>query len=63
MRVDGSMCGWYAALVRFALPLLLAVAIPSFGPILGLGMVAWAYFDRNGQGLHDKLARTIVVDA
>lgn len=63
VRVDGSPCGWYAALVRFSLPLLLAVAIPSFGPILGLGMVAWAYFDRNGQGLHDKLARTIVVDA
>jgi uncharacterized RDD family membrane protein YckC len=63
VRVDGSPVGWYAALTRFALPILLALAIPQFGVILGLGMVAWAFFDRNGQGLHDKLARTLVVDA
>ena len=63
VRVDGSPPGWYASFTRFALPLLLAVAIPSFGVILGLGMVAWGYFDRNGQGIHDKLARTVVVAA
>jgi uncharacterized RDD family membrane protein YckC len=63
VRVDGSPCGWYPAFTRFALPLLLAIAIPSLGPVLGLGMVGWGYFDRNGQGLHDKLARTLVVDA
>jgi len=63
VRVDGSPVGWYAAFTRFALPILLALAIPSFGVILGLGMVAWSYFDRNGQGIHDKLARTLVVDA
>ncbi len=63
VRVDGSPPGWYASFTRFALPLLLAIAIPSFGAILGLGMVAWGYFDRNGQGIHDKLARTVVVAA
>ena len=63
VRVDGSPVGWYASFTRFALPILLALAIPSFGVILGLGMVAWGYFDRNGQGIHDKLARTIIVDA
>jgi uncharacterized RDD family membrane protein YckC len=63
VRVDGSPVGWYPAFTRFALPILLALAIPSFGVILGLGMVAWGYFDRNGQGIHDKLARTLVVDA
>jgi uncharacterized RDD family membrane protein YckC len=63
VRVDGSPAGWYPSFTRFALPLLLAVAIPSLGPMLGLGMVAWGYFDRNGQGIHDKLARTLVVDA
>jgi curved DNA-binding protein CbpA len=63
VRVDGSPVGWYPTFTRFALPILLALAIPSFGVVLGLGMVAWAYFDRNGQGLHDKLARTLVVDA
>ncbi len=63
VRVDGSPPGWYASFTRFALPLLFAIAIPSFGAILGLGMVAWGYFDRNGQGIHDKLARTVVVAA
>jgi uncharacterized RDD family membrane protein YckC len=63
VRVDGSPVGWYPAFTRFALPILLALAIPSFGVILGLGMVAWGFFDRNGQGIHDKLARTLVVDA
>lgn len=63
VRVDGSPVGWYPSFTRFALPILLALAIPSFGMILGLGMVAWGYFDRNGQGIHDKLARTLVVDA
>jgi uncharacterized RDD family membrane protein YckC len=63
VRVDGSPVTWYPALSRFAVPILLALAIPSFGVVLGLGMVAWGYFDRNGQGIHDKLARTLVVDA
>jgi uncharacterized RDD family membrane protein YckC len=63
VRVDGSPVGWYPAFTRFALPILLALAIPSFGVVLGLGMVAWGFFDRNGQGIHDKLARTLVVDA
>jgi uncharacterized RDD family membrane protein YckC len=63
VRVDGSPVGWYAAFTRYAIPILLALAIPSFGVILGLGMVAWGYFDKNGQGIHDKLARTVIVDA
>lgn len=63
VRVDGSPVGWYGAFTHFALPILLAIAIPTFGVVLGLGMVAWGYFDRNGQGIHDKLARTLVVAA
>jgi curved DNA-binding protein CbpA len=63
IRFDGSPVGWYASLLRFALPLILAIGIPTIGPIIGLGMVAWGYFDRNGQGFHDKLARTLVVSA
>ncbi len=63
IRVDGSPVGWYGAFTHFAVPVLLAIAIPQWGPILGLGMIAWGYFDRNGQGIHDKLARTLVVAA
>jgi uncharacterized RDD family membrane protein YckC len=63
VRVDGSPVGWYAAFARFVIPLLLALAIPTLGPLLALGLVLWGYRDPNGQGIHDKLARTLVVDA
>jgi uncharacterized RDD family membrane protein YckC len=61
VRVDGSRCGWYAATTRFAVPVLIAVALGQIGPIIGMGMVLWGYRDKNGQGVHDKLARTLVV--
>ena len=61
VRVDGSPVGWYGSFTRFFVPILVALAIPTIGPLLGLGMVLWGYRDPNGQGIHDKLARTIVV--
>jgi uncharacterized RDD family membrane protein YckC len=61
VRVDGSPVGWYGAFTRFVVPILVALAIPTLGPLLGLGMVLWGYRDANGQGIHDKLARTLVV--
>jgi curved DNA-binding protein CbpA len=61
VRVDGSPVGWYGAFTRFLIPILVALAIPTIGPLLGLGMVLWGYRDANGQGVHDKLARTLVV--
>jgi uncharacterized RDD family membrane protein YckC len=61
VRVDGSPVGWYGAFTRFFVPILVALAIPTLGPVLGLGMVLWGYRDANGQGVHDKLARTLVV--
>ena len=64
VRVDGSKCGWYAAFTRFAIPVLIAVALSiPVGPGVGLGLVLWGYRDKNGQGVHDKLARTLVVTA
>ena len=62
VRVDGSPAGWYPSFARARIAHPAPLAIPSFGVILGLGMVAWGYFDRNGQGIHDKLARTLVVN-
>jgi uncharacterized RDD family membrane protein YckC len=61
VRTDGSPVGWYAAFVRFTIPIVLALAIPTIGPLIGLGLILWGYRDPNGQGIHDKLARTIVV--
>jgi RDD family len=63
VRIDGSPVGWYASFTRFLIPLLFAVAIPVVGAAIGFAIVGWAYFDKNRQGIHDKLARTVVVDA
>lgn len=64
VRVDGSPVGWYAAFTRFLIPVLIGLAIPPpIGPVLGFGLVLWGYRDRNRQGVHDKLARTLVVAA
>jgi RDD family len=63
VRTDGSRAGWYPVFVRFLVPILIALALPTLGPIIGLGIVLWGYRDPNGQGVHDKLARTLVVDA
>jgi hypothetical protein len=61
LKVDGSPVGWMASFVRFVPPLLLALVIPTIGPVVGLGLVLWGYRDPNKQGIHDKLAKTIVV--
>ncbi|MET0627078.1 MAG: RDD family protein [Acidimicrobiia bacterium] len=63
VRTDGSRAGWYPVFARFVVPVVIALAIPTLGPIIGLGIVLWGYRDPNGQGVHDKLARTLVVDA
>jgi len=63
VRSDGSPVGWAGALLRFLPPLVLALLIPQLGALLGLGMVLWFFRDRNHQGVHDKLAKTLVVAA
>jgi uncharacterized RDD family membrane protein YckC len=66
VRVDGSPVGWWPAFARFFIPLIFGVAtatIGLIGPLIAIGVVAWAFRDPNGQGLHDKLARTLVVEA
>jgi hypothetical protein len=62
LRVNGQPCGWAPALLRFLVPCGLALAVPTLGPVLGLGVVIWAFRDPNHQGFHDKLAKTIVVN-
>jgi uncharacterized RDD family membrane protein YckC len=66
VRVDGSPVGWWPAFARFFIPLIFGVAtatIGLIGPLIAIGIVAWAFRDPNGQGVHDKLARTLVVEA
>jgi hypothetical protein len=67
VRVDGSPVTWWAAFVRFFIPLTVAfvllIPLSTLAPLLGLALVGWSFFDRNRQGIHDKLARTVVVAA
>jgi F0F1-type ATP synthase membrane subunit b/b' len=67
VRIDGSAPGWSSSLIHYGLPIFLTLAlIQVLGPlaiILGLGCVLWNLRDRNRQGVHDKLAKTFVVEA
>jgi curved DNA-binding protein CbpA len=69
VRLDGSRPGWATALVRFGVPLLVATVLAvflRFGllglPVAVLGMIGWISHP-NRQGLHDRLAKTVVVEA
>jgi uncharacterized RDD family membrane protein YckC len=58
--VDGKVPGWRAAALRWACTIGVAL-IPYIGPFV-VGLVfLWVAWDRNGQGLHDKIAGTRVV--
>ena len=67
VRVDGSPAGWGGSFAHFAVPIVVAVGLQGvLGPLaflLGLGAVLWNLRDRNHQGVHDKMAKTIVVAA
>lgn len=52
-RRDGRPLGWWQALLRFLL------AVPSVA-LFGLGLW-WAFFDRDGLALHDRLSGSTVV--
>jgi uncharacterized RDD family membrane protein YckC len=63
VRADGRPVGWAGAFGRFVIPFAIALLLPQLGAIIGLGMVLWFLRDKNRQGVHDKLARTLVVAA
>jgi curved DNA-binding protein CbpA len=68
-RITGEAPGFSSAVLRFGVPLLIGafLAVPlRFGPlglaIPVLGMIGWIS-KPNRQGMHDKLAKTVVVEA
>lgn len=65
VNADGSPLRLRGALVRYGLPVLVVLMLQSFGPIgfaIALfGVLTWPR-NANIQGLHDRIARTIVVD-
>lgn len=53
---------WTYAALRALIPAAV-VLLPVVGNVAGLGVYLWAVFDPRRQGLHDKLAGTMVVPA
>lgn len=53
VRIDGQPMSWATGLVRYAGYILSIIS-------LGLGLL-WILWDRDKQGWHDKIARTLVV--
>ena len=65
--VDGSPIGWRGALVRYGLPVAFVMlawfVAREFAVVLALfGITRWMR-NPNQQGMHDRLAKTIVVEA
>ena len=63
VRTNGARVGWAAAMAHYLPPLAIALVLPQIGVLIAIGMVFWSLRDRNGQGIHDKLAKTLVVDS
>ena len=58
--VDGGGLGLVRSFQRSLVPTTLS-AIPQVGPLLGIGVYVYAFFDPLRQGVHDKAAGSIVV--
>ncbi len=61
VSVDGSDVGWAQSLLHYGVPLAVAIALALLGAVVAIGMVVWSVWDKNGQGIDDKLAKTFVV--
>ena len=59
---DGAPLGLSRSFQRSLVPATVN-AIPQVGVLLGIGVYTWAFFDPLRQGVHDKAAGSIVVQA
>lgn len=62
VRVDGSPAGWAGSLVHYGVPIVVGMLLMPIGYLIGIGLVLWWLGDPRRQGVHDKLARTLVVE-
>ncbi|HEY7439740.1 MAG TPA: RDD family protein [Acidimicrobiia bacterium] len=65
VHVDGSPAGWAASVIHYGVPIGVTCLLLGFiGPLaLVAGLALVLIRDRNRQGLHDRMAKTIIVDA
>ncbi len=59
---DGSDVAWAQSLLHYGVPIAIAIALALLGAVVAIGMVVWSVWDKNGQGINDKLAKTFVVE-
>lgn len=58
---DEAKPSWGRAVIRWVVPAL-ASFVPTVGSLLWLLIYLWIVWDPSRQGLHDKAARTVVLD-
>jgi len=63
VSVDGSSAGWAQGLLHYGVPIAVAIALALIGAVVAIGMILWSIWDKNGQGVDDKIAKTFVVVA
>jgi hypothetical protein len=63
VSVDGNDAGWAQCLLHYGVPIAIAIALALLGAVLAIGMIIWSVWDKNGQGINDKIAKTFVVEA
>jgi len=63
VSVDGNPTGWAQSLLHYGVPIAVAIALALLGAVVAIGMILWSVWDKNGQGINDKLAKTFVVEA
>ncbi len=62
VSVDGTNVGWSQSLLHYGVPIAVAVALALLGAVVAIGMILWSIWDKNGQGINDKIAKTFVVE-
>ncbi|MGZ8751397.1 MAG: RDD family protein [Acidimicrobiia bacterium] len=63
VSVDGNDAGWAQCLLHYGVPIAIAIALALLGAVVAIGMVVWSIWDKNGQSINDKIAKTFVVEA
>jgi len=63
VSVDGSSAGWAQGLLHYGVPIAVSIALALIGAVVAIGMILWSIWDKNGQGVDDKIAKTFVVVA
>ncbi len=62
VSVDGNKVGWSQSLLHYGVPIAIAIALALLGAVVAIGMILWSIWDKNGQGINDKIAKTFVVE-